>query len=145
MEQDTYIKDRLDHQIEWYDNKSIRNQTWFRRLQIISILASGMIPFVTGYITDTTIALKAIVGLLGVLVSVITATLGLYRFQENWLEYRTTSESLKHEKILFTTRSGPYELEEPFKILVQRVEHLISKENSNWFHKMGKTNKPEDN
>ena len=141
MEQDGYVKDRLDNQIDWYDRKSIQNQKWFKRLQVVSIVGAASIPFLSGYITETTIFLKIATGLLGLMVAAITAILGLYKFQENWLEFRTTCESLKHEKYLFLTNTDPYHVEQPFQLLVQRVEGLISKENTNWSQYM---DRPDD-
>lgn len=141
MDENQYLKDRLENQIDWYDRRSVQNQEWFKRLQVISIIAAASIPFLTGYITETTVTLKIITGILGLLVAAVTAVLGLYKFQEHWLEYRTTCESLKHEKYLFLTRTDPYNVEQAFPLLVQRIEGLISKENTNWSQYM---NKPEE-
>lgn len=143
MNEDEYIAGRLDDQIRWYSKKSAQNQKWFKKLQITSIIASAFIPFLSGYITETSIILKVITGIMGLLVAAITATLSLYKFQENWLMYRTTCESLKHEKYLFLTRTDPYHVAEPFPLLVQRVESLISKENTNWSRYMKKIDKKE--
>jgi len=132
MNQEEYLQERIDDQINWYDRKSLQSQKWFKRLQIVSIIAATTIPFISGYLTETTIWLKLAVGVLGLIVAAITAILGLYKFQENWLEYRTVCESLKHEKYLFLTKSEPYDSEDSFKILVERVEGLISKENTKW-------------
>lgn len=132
MNQEEYLQERIDDQINWYDRKSMQNQKWFKRLQVISIIAATTIPFISGYITETTTELKLAVGVLGLIVAAITAILGLYKFQENWLEYRTVCESLKHEKYLFLTKSEPYDSEDSFKFLVERVEGLISKENTKW-------------
>ena len=33
FEIDKYINDRLDNQIEWYDQKSSYHQTWFKILK----------------------------------------------------------------------------------------------------------------
>ena len=141
MNQEEYIKERLEDQIAWYDRTSVKNQKWFKRLQVAAILASATIPFLSGYITETTILLKLSVGFLGLAVAAITAILGLYKFQENWLEFRTTCESLKHEKYLFLTKSEPYDQEESFRLLVDRVESLISKENTAWNRCMKKEKK----
>ena len=132
MNQEEYLQERIDDQINWYDRKSLQSQKWFKRLQIVSIIAATTIPFISGYLTETTIWLKLAVGVLGLIVAAITAILGLYKFQENWLEYRTVCESLKHEKYLFLTKSEPYDSEDSFKFLVERVEGLISKENTKW-------------
>jgi len=56
----------------------------------------------------------------------------LYKYQENWVAYRSTCESLKHEKYLYNTKSTPYQGKDSFNLLVQRVEMLISQENSSW-------------
>lgn len=132
MNQEEYLKERLEGQIDWYDKKSIKNQNWFKRLQVIVIVASATIPFLSGFMDETTLYLKIVMGLLGLTIAAATAILGLYQFQENWLEYRTTCETLRHENYLFLTGAAPYDEEEPFLLLVERVEGLISKENTNW-------------
>jgi hypothetical protein len=141
MNQDEYLKERLEDQIAWYDNKSMQNQKWFKRLQVASILSSVTIPFLSAYITESTTLLKIFVGILGLSVAAITAILSLYKFQENWLEFRTTCESLRHEKYLFLTMTEPYGGEESFRLLVERVESLISKENTAWYRSMKKEKK----
>lgn len=136
MDQKQYIEERLDNQIDWYDRKSVRNQKWFKGLQVVVIVASASIPFASGYIDETTVYLKLLVGGLGLLIAAVTAVLGLYQFQENWLEYRTTCESLRHEKYLFLTGAEPYNVDNAFHLLVERAEGLISKENTNWANYM---------
>ncbi len=32
MDEEAYIKERLDDQIDWYSNKSKRSQNWFKSL-----------------------------------------------------------------------------------------------------------------
>lgn len=132
MDVNSYIQQRLDDQITWYSNKSQWNQKCFKVLKIIEIGAAASIPFLVAYISDSNSLLKIISGILGLLVAVIAGILGLYQFQENWINYRTTAETLKHEKFLFLTKTEPYNIEEAFTLLVQRVESLISKENTSW-------------
>ena len=76
--------------------------------------------------------MKIVVGALGVLIAVSSGVVGLFKFQEHWLQYRTTAESLNHHKYLFLTNSAPYDKEEPYNLLVENIEGLISKENSSW-------------
>ena len=134
MKSDEYMTQRLDDQIQWYDAKSTQNQCWYKGLRTVQFAAAALIPFLTGVLTTEGVASKLVVGLLGVAIAIITATLDLFRFQEHWIEYRTTSETLKKERLLFLTESDPYghEISTRFQLLVQRVEGLISKENSNW-------------
>ncbi|MDX8400740.1 MAG: DUF4231 domain-containing protein [Gallionellaceae bacterium] len=76
--------------------------------------------------------MKIIVGGLGVIIAVSSGVVALFKFQEHWLQYRTTAESLKHHKYLYLTKTPPYNDEKSFNLLVESVEGLISKENSNW-------------
>ena len=76
--------------------------------------------------------MKFTIGSLGLLIVIITGIVSLCKLQENWIEFRTTCESLTHEKYLFETKTEPYNTEDPFLLLAQRVETLISKENTNW-------------
>jgi len=132
-----YVKSRLEDQISWYSRKSSMNQRMFKRLQLVTIIFSTSIPFLTAYTSDNEIV-RVIVGLIGIAVAAITAISGLYKYQENWLAYRTTSESLKHQKFLYLTGTEPYHDEDAFNLLVQNVEMTISKENSNWSKQMNK-------
>jgi len=45
---------------------------------------------------------------------------------------------LKKEKFLFQTAVDPYDGADAFRVLVQRVEGLVSKENTNWAQYMTK-------
>jgi len=138
MNQEDYLKDRLDNQIDWYDKKSQWNQKWFKRLQVFQLIAAAIIPFLTGYLRPDGFWIKFSIGAIGVLIAAVGAVLGLYKFQENWLEYRTTCESLRHEKYLYLTNTEPYNQPDSFSILVKRIESQISKENSNWAQHMSK-------
>jgi uncharacterized protein DUF4231 len=135
MNEDEYMQTRVDGQIEWYNRKSEANQQWFRVLRIVEIVAAASIPLLAGY-ADTLAPIKLVVGTLGLLVAVIAGVLGLYQFQELWTGYRTTCEALKQEKYLFLTKTEPYDELEPFPLLVQRIENLISKEHSSWIQHM---------
>lgn len=132
MNENEYLPQRLDDQINWCDRKSQWNQAWYKRLRTIEFIVAAAIPFLAGYVTEGGLYVKVIIGMLGVMIAVITGITSLYNFQENWIKYRTTCESLKHQKYLFITRTEPYDIEEPFSCLVQHVEALISKENSDW-------------
>ncbi len=129
MKQEEYIKERIDDQIEWYSKKSSRAQLWFKSMRIFEISAASTIPFLAGYASETN---QIIIGLLGVCIAIVAGIISINKFQETWIQYRTTSESLKHHKYLYQTESKPYDGENSFKMLVATTEALISKENSNW-------------
>lgn len=85
-----------------------------------------------GYLDGSLSIVKITIGLIGVCLAVITGFIALFKFQENWIEYRTTLESLKHEKYLFLTKSPPYNIEDTLPLLVERVEAHISTEHNKW-------------
>ena len=134
MDENLYLTERLDDQINWYDRKSAMNKKWHQlgqtALIILAVLVtlSGMIT----YDSKDPFWLRYVVPVIGALIALITGVLSLNKYQENWMAYRTTSETLKHEKFLFLTKTAPYDTPEAFNRLVNRVETLISKENSNW-------------
>ncbi|MAE72237.1 MAG: hypothetical protein CME06_17425 [Gemmatimonadetes bacterium] len=131
MDADRYVEERLDDQISWYDEASGRNQRAFKLLQISALIASASIPLLSAYTGEYEWA-RFGVGLLGVFVAVATGMLSLGKYQENWIGYRGTCESLKHEKYMYLSRGGVYSVDEPLPVLAMRVENLISAQNSVW-------------
>src|ERR1044071_9584896 len=119
MTEQEYMEQRVANQIEWYDTKSGFNKRWFLRLKIAEIIVALLIPLLTGYITPENLDPKMVVGILGVVVAAAAGIITLCKFQENWIQYRTVAETLKHEKFLFATRSGPYKDGEAFALFVE--------------------------
>ena len=134
MDEEQYFARRLDDQIDWYGKKSQWNKNWYKRLRSVEILAAVLIPFLSPLIGTSrdTFHLKLYVSGLGLLVAVIVGIVTLHQFQDLWIQYRTTSESLKHEKFLFLTQTAPYTGGNRFHVLVRRVEALLSQENQTW-------------
>lgn len=131
MTEEEYISQRLDDQIDWYSKKSSFCQTRYKALRVVEIVAAAIIPFLSG-MGEKILYGQWIVGVLGVMIALAAAASSLFKYHENWIQYRITSAQLKHEKFLFATRSGPYVDQERFQILVQRVEGLISREAATW-------------
>lgn len=142
MEENDYLDLRLEDQINWYDKKSMFNQKMYKRLVLVEIIFSVSIPFLASHANDENAVIKIIIGIIGVSIALIAGVINLYKYHENWISYRTTSETLKHEKYLFLTKAGIYKEKEsketPYNNLVQRIESIISKENTNWQQKINK-------
>ncbi len=140
MTEQEYISKRIDNQIAWYSSRASINKRlnhWFKGSIIVF---SSAIPLVAG-IEMFSQTKNILLAILGSLISIFSGVSGLLKFQEKWTEYRTTSETLKHEKILFQTKTGPYNVQrDPFKELVTRIENLVSKENSLWSQYINKQN-----
>ena len=69
----------------------------------------------------------------GAAIVMVEGFLQLNQYQQNWSAYRSTAESLKHEKYLFLGEAGPYDgAERPRTLLADRIEGLISQEHAKW-------------
>jgi hypothetical protein len=70
---------------------------------------------------------------LGALVGVIEGLIQLGQFQQNWLLYRATRESLKREEFLHEAKAGPYSAaNDPDTLYFERCDAIISGENTRW-------------
>lgn len=129
-----YIDERLNNQIEWYSNKSSGNKKLHYLFRIVELSTTAIIAIMSLNIDCP--YFSSIIGSMGVILTSLYSIHIFCKFQENWIEYRKTSEILKHEKYMFLARSGVYnscdESDVSFKILVERCETVISHENINW-------------
>ncbi len=131
MNEAEYIEARLDDQMNWHDAKSSRCQQSFKRLRMIEIVAAALIPFLSG-MSGTIPYSQWLIGGLGALIAIAAAITALFRYQENWIEYRATAEQLKHEKFTYLTGAAPYNTADKFPLLVARVEAVLRKQNEAW-------------
>ena len=122
---------RLDNQALWYGGRSKRAQRLYKWTKAIVIAAAALIPFLTG---RTFQHKEALIGGLGVLITILEGILQLNQYQQIWMTYRATSEALTHEKFLFLAQAGPYAAEGVNRpvLLAERIEALMSQENTRW-------------
>jgi hypothetical protein len=130
-----YFEQRLDDQINGYDRKSSTNQTSYKRLRLIEIVAAASIPLLAGFAQGPWY-IGVSIGVVGLIVAVLAGIVSLYRFQENWNDYRASAESLKQEKYLYLARAEPYNGDRPIELLAQRVEALLKSETTGWAQAM---------
>ncbi len=120
--------ERLEDQIGWYDRKSSRNQKVYKWIKVVEIGAAALVPFAAGFKMRPEVA-----GGLGVIVTVLEGLLHLNQYQHNWITYRSTCESLKHEKYLYLAQAGPYAAAaNAHTLLAERIESLVSQEHAKW-------------
>ncbi len=129
---DSYIKNRLDDQINWYDKKAQQAQRIYKWLQVTEFVIAAAIPLLTNYTVNCP-AVAFVVGLLGAAITVIEGTEHLGRYHENWIEYRSACETLKHEKNLYLMNAYPYGTDETKEqLFVHNIEDLLSSEGNKW-------------
>jgi len=124
------VVDRLEDQIAWYDRKSSSNQRIYKRIKVTEILAAAVIPFLPA-LNLPNVGWWA--GALGVLITVLEGLIHLNQYQQNWIAYRSTCESLKHEKYVYIAKASPYSgVADARALLAERVESLVSQEHAKW-------------
>jgi hypothetical protein len=133
----SYIKERLDDQILWYEKKSASNKLRFRITQVIIIIASAIIPIINlsapQQSAESALFTTAI---LGTIVTIVAAFSQMEKYFETWILYRTTVENLKRERFLYMNDAADYSNvgdTEKDRLLIERVEALLSSENSKFF------------
>ena len=125
-----YLKDRYEDQIGWYDGKAAWNKRMYKRFQWIVIVLSAVTPVLIAMGLEETrwpaVAISA-------MVAILTTGLKTFKYQENWINYRTTCETLRKEIHFLHSQAGEYgQAEDRESLFVERVEGLISRENTMW-------------
>jgi hypothetical protein len=118
---------RLEDQIGWYDRKSAANQRIYKWFTASTIAAAALVPLFSGF------NVRQVTAALGVLIAVLEGLQQLGQYHHNWITYRSTCESLKHEKYLYLGKAGPYAAAaDPHALLAERIESLVSQEHAKW-------------
>lgn len=124
------IIERLEDQLDWYDRKSLANQRAYKRIKVVEILAAATIPLLAAVGRPQ---ISMVTGGLGVLITVLEGMLHLNQYQQNWINYRSTCEALKHEKYTYLGKAAPYRnVPDPHALLTERIESLVSQEHAKW-------------
>lgn len=130
-----YLKERYENQTDWYDKKSIWNQKMYRRFQWAVIVLSAITPVLVAIVAIRpevkVTSWPAVV--ISALVAIGTTSLKTFKYQENWINYRTTCETLRKEIHFYNAGVGDYkDTDDRQTLFVERVEALISRENTMW-------------
>ena len=130
-----YIVERYDDQCQWYDRKASFNKKFYYVFQMLVICFSALttLTIALGIYFPEFRWLRILALTMTASVTVFASLQKVFRFQENWIEYRNTAESLKKERYLHLAGLDEYtKTESADKLFVARVEDLISRQNTAW-------------
>ena len=140
-----YLTNRYRNQIHWYDTKAQRNQKVYTWLQWTLIILAAITPILielklppigAGFLQWATVT--------SAIVAILSAGLKTFKYQENWINYRTTCETLRKEEHFYDADVGDYaDATNKEALFVERVESLISRENTMWISAQKTNIKPE--
>ena len=127
---DDYLARRYQEQVDWYDAKAGKNKRLYLVFQWGNVVLAVVTPVLVVSLPES---LKWITAATAVLLGIGTAGLKTFKFQENWILYRTIAETLKKERHLYAARVDGYgRAHVPERLFVERVEAIISREHSLW-------------
>lgn len=139
--EEEYIKTRLIWKIKLYFKKSKLYKNAYRFLLLLSLIAGALIPIVTNwsllkdYELNTQFGVyeysDLIVTILSILLIVVVSLELTFNFREKFKNFKKAEDELTSELYLYQTSAEPYmlaDLDEKFRLLVNRVESIIAKE-----------------
>lgn len=173
MKDSRYITDRLDYQLDWYDQKASSFQKKYKTIRRWEIIIAASIPVLIGFAAmnflESTVLIEStlegikngkpiqgppvltlstifqiIAAIGGVAIIVLKGINELEDYYKNWKEYRLTSELLRQEKFKYLTRTEPYDESNAFPMLVEKVEFILNKETQRWNLVSKKSNEASD-
>ncbi|MFF9910684.1 DUF4231 domain-containing protein [Streptomyces sp. NPDC013457] len=125
-----YIDSRLTQYQEWYDRKATKMKAMHLRMRTVSVVGGALVPV----LVNLDLGFARITATVLSLVVVASVSLeSVYRYREQWKNYRSTEQLLGHERVYFAAKVGPYQRlsdRDCFTTLVARVEKAIASENS---------------
>lgn len=109
---DSYLTDRLDDQLKYFDSNAIKNQKSYKRLKLTSITCNVLTTMTIALAFTVPPDYKVLMGIVALVLStVVLATYQLEEFQSygaKWEKFRLVAEQLKSEKFKFLNRAGRY-------------------------------------
>ncbi|MGB5912466.1 MAG: DUF4231 domain-containing protein [Promethearchaeia archaeon] len=133
-----YWKGRYEDQIQWYEKKSTHNKKRYQYVQFSVIIFSALTPLLIAmdFVFEAFNILKWISIFTSVAIAILVSTLRIFKFQDHWVNYRTTAELLKKEQHLYKANTGGYDkVQDKRALFVKRVESLISQAHTEWVEK----------
>jgi hypothetical protein len=129
LKRKAYASGRYLDQIAWYDARSALSKLFYDFPWAVIILSS-CIPVLVVSLGDVS---KWLTGGLGVVLAIGTAGLKTFKFQENWIKYRSIAEALKKEQYFYDAGMVDYSSATDREALfVERAESVTSRKNIVW-------------
>ncbi len=159
---DEYTAKRFFQSVLWYSKKAKRNKLLFYSFSVVTIVLPAATTVLTAISSDELAAIRIISSCLSSVTAIFTALLALFKFQHNWIQFRTTSEALQTELSRMISETQDYsetELEKRFgktltdsdedkaelvklreKVFLIQIESIMAKEKTQWesLHKPSK-------
>lgn len=135
MDQDAFIKERVDGQLSYYEQAANQHKRKYIRSQYVIIVFGILIPVIINLpkqalpIENVDMVIQLTITLMSLIVAIVTGLSNFRKWGDLWLSFRMTEELLKHEKFQYVTGTGEYrDRDMAFDKLVRRIELILSAE-----------------
>lgn len=130
MDIETYLTERVNNQIEYFDSNAIKNQRWYRRFKGAAIFCniSTTLTIALTLIPDLKVPMSIVALVLSMIVLATYQIEDFYNFGAKWEKFRLVAEHMKSEKSLFLNGAGPYsfdDTDERKQVFVEKIESII--------------------
>jgi hypothetical protein len=135
----SYIEERFNPMIEWYDGKAAWAKTRYLRVQAATVVGGALVPVLVN-IDLAAFAygpqiLRGATTAISILVVILVALEGVLHYREQWVNYRSTEQFMRKEYYSFVAADGLYESvgddsAAALRKFIERVEQAMSAENA---------------
>lgn len=139
----SYMSDRVDDQLGYFDSSAMRNQKSYRRLKWISIVCNIMTTMFIALAFTVPQEFKTGMSIVALILS--TTVLATYQIEEfqsfgaKWEKFRLVAEQIKSEKFMFLNRVGRYSVQDDVLAknqFIETIENIIKGTDISYFSLM---------
>ncbi len=137
MDQDAFIKERVDGQLSYYEQAANQYKRKYIRSQYVIIVFGILIPVIINLpkqalpIENVDMVIQLTITVMSLIVAIVTGLSNFRKWGDLWLSFRMTEEVLKHEKFQYVTGTGEYsDRDMAFDKFVRRIELILSAEHN---------------
>ncbi len=141
MDIETYLTERVDDQIKYFDSSAIRNQKMYRWLKGAAIFCNifTTLTIALTLIPDIKVPMNIVALILSMIVLATYQIEEFYNFGAKWEKFRLVAERIKSEKCLFLNSVGTYlsdDTDEKKRVFVEKIEGIIQGTDMSYFSLM---------
>ena len=143
MNVESYINDRVDDQIKYFDRSAVKNQKIYRFLRIVAISCNVLTALAIALTFAVPAEYKKEVGIVALaLTMIVLATYQIeefYNFGAKWQKFRIVGELVKSEKYIFLNGAGVYssgDIDQRKRLFVKKVEDIFRGTDMSYFSLM---------
>lgn len=136
MTEKEYLENRVLPQRNYFSKKAASNKKGYYVVSIAKLVISLLVTVLSSAsASGGSSPISIVIAILSALMTLVEGIMLLCKYNENWIIYRMTSESIKKEEYLFRTHTGIYcgeDSQQAFNAFVQNFETLIQSSNKQW-------------